>query len=188
MSKNLKEFAKKRFNTELDKLPAREQRVIEHFGDRKPISHDTNREFEEKFTFGQRLADKVAAFGGSWTFIIIFGAILLSWVLLNSFLLARRGDTFDPYPFILLNLFLSMLAAVQAPVILMSQNRQGVKDRLDAAHDYEVNLKAELEILSLHEKLDELRESKWKELLQLQEQQIKLLTRLLKDQDAKFSK
>jgi len=90
--------------------------------------------------------------------LIIFAAILLAWILLNAFLLARRGNTFDPYPYILLNLFLSMLAAVQAPIILMSQNRQSVKDRLDAAHDYEVNLKAELEILSLHEKLDELRD------------------------------
>src|SRR5213082_2346566 len=127
-----------------------------------------------------RLADKVAAFGGSWTFIIIFVAVLLSWVLLNSFILARRGAAFDVYPYILLNLFLSMLAAVQAPVILMSQNRQGVKDRLDAAHDYEVNLKAELEILSLHEKLDELREMKWAGLIGMQQEQIRLLTQLLK--------
>ena len=186
MNKSLKDFAKKHFNAEINTLSNREQRVIEHFGNRKYISHDTNREFETKLTFGQKLADKVAAFGGSWTFIIIFGAILLSWVLLNSFLLARRGATFDPYPYILLNLFLSMLASIQAPVILMSQNRQGVKDRLDAAHDYEVNLKAELEILSLHEKLDELREPKWKELIQLQEEQIKLLTQLLKERAAKF--
>jgi uncharacterized membrane protein len=187
MNKNLQDFAKKRLNADLDALPAREQRVLEHFNERKHISHDTNREFETKLTFGQKLADKVAAFGGSWTFIILFGAILLSWVLLNSFLLARRGDTFDPYPYILLNLFLSMLAAIQAPVILMSQNRQGVKDRFDAAHDYEVNLKAELEILSLHEKLDELRELKWKELIEMQEEQIKLLTQLLKERDAKVS-
>jgi uncharacterized membrane protein len=187
MNKELKEFAKKRFNAEISALSTREQRVIEHFGDRKYISHDTNREFETKLTFGQILADKVAAFGGSWTFIIIFAAILLSWVLLNSFLLARRGNTFDPYPYILLNLFLSMLAAIQAPVILMSQNRQEMKDRLDAAHDYEVNLKAELEILSLHEKLDELRELKWKELIQMQQEQIELLTRLVKERDARVS-
>ena len=187
MNKKLQDFVKKRFDADLSALPAREQHIIEHFDERKHISRDTNREFETNLTFGQKLADKVAAFGGSWTFIIIFGAILLSWVLLNSFLLARRGDTFDPYPYILLNLFLSMLAAIQAPVILMSQNRQGVKDRIDAAHDYEVNLKAELEILSLHEKLDELRELKWKELIQMQEEQIKLLTRLLKARDAKIS-
>ncbi|HMF57725.1 MAG TPA: DUF1003 domain-containing protein [Pyrinomonadaceae bacterium] len=184
MNNHLRDIAKKRFNANLDTLPEHEQRVVQHFGDRQHVSHDTNLEFEKKLTFGQRLADKVAMFGGSWTFIIIFGAILLAWILLNAFLLARRGNTFDPYPYILLNLFLSMLAAVQAPVILMSQNRQGVKDRLDAAHDYEVNLKAELEILSLHEKIDELREMKWAELLQIQEEQIRLLTQLLKERIA----
>lgn len=181
MNNHLRDIAKKRFNTDLNALPEHEQRVVQHFGDRQHVSHDTNLEFDKKLTFGQRLADRVAMFGGSWTFIIIFVAILLAWVLLNAFLLARRGNTFDPYPYILLNLFLSMLAAVQAPVILMSQNRQGVKDRLDAAHDYEVNLKAELEILSLHEKIDELREMKWAGLLQIQEEQIRLLTQLLNE-------
>jgi uncharacterized membrane protein len=154
---------------------------VRHFDERRHISHDTNLEFEQKLTFGQRLADKVAAFGGSWTFIIIFAAVLLAWVLVNTLILARQGNSFDPYPYILLNLFLSMLAAVQAPVILMSQNRQGVKDRLDAAHDYEVNLKAELEILSLHEKIDELREMKWAELIEMQQEQIGLLTQLIKE-------
>jgi uncharacterized membrane protein len=181
MNNHLRDFVKKRFKVSLDALPEREHRVVQHFGERLPISHDTNLEFEKKLTFGQRLADQVAAFGGSWTFIIIFAAILLSWVVLNTLILARHSASFDPYPYILLNLFLSMLASVQAPVILMSQNRQGVKDRLDAAHDYEVNLKAELEILSLHEKIDELREMKWAELLQLQEEQIRLLTQLLKE-------
>ena len=181
MNNHLRDFAKKRFNVELEALPEREQRVVQHFGERLPISRDTGQEFENKLTFGQRLADKVATFGGSWTFIIIFAGILLSWVLLNTFLLARRGDSFDPYPYILLNLFLSMLAAVQAPIILMSQNRQSIKDRLDAAHDYEVNLKAELEILSLHEKIDELREKNWTELMLMQQEQIQLLTQLLKE-------
>ena len=181
MKNHLRDFVKKRFNTDLDALPEREQRVVKHYNERLPISRNTNQEFETTLTFGQRLADKVATFGGSWTFIIIFGAILLSWVLLNSFLLARHHDSFDPYPYILLNLFLSMLAAIQAPIILMSQNRQSVKDRLDAAHDYEVNLKAELEILGLHEKIDELRESKWTELITMQQEQIRLLTQLLKE-------
>jgi uncharacterized membrane protein len=184
MNNHLRDFVKKRFKVGLDALPEREHRVVQHFSDRLHISHDTNLEFEKKLTFGQRLADKVAAFGGSWTFIIIFAAILLTWVLLNTLILARHSNSFDPYPYILLNLFLSMLAAVQAPVILMSQNRQGVKDRLDAAHDYEVNLKAELEILSLHEKIDELREMKWSGLLQIQEEQIRLLTQLLKERGA----
>jgi uncharacterized membrane protein len=181
MNNHLRDFAKKRFNVDLDALPEPEQRVIHHYGERLHISRNTNREFEKKLTFGQRLADKVATFGGSWMFILIFAAILLSWVLLNSFILVRRGDSFDPYPYILLNLFLSMLAAIQAPVILMSQSRQAAKDRVDAAHDYEVNLKAELEILSLHEKLDELSEKKWVELILLQQEQIQLLTQLLKE-------
>jgi uncharacterized membrane protein len=181
MNKHLRDFAKQRFHVDLDALPEPEQRVIHHYGERRHISRDTNREFEKKLTFGQRLADKVATFGGSWMFIIIFAAILLAWVLLNSFILVRRGDSFDPYPYILLNLFLSMLAAIQAPVILMSQSRQAAKDRVDAAHDYEVNLKAELEILSLHEKLDELSEKKWVELILLQQEQIQLLTQLLKE-------
>jgi uncharacterized membrane protein len=181
MNNYLRDLTKKRFKVSLDALPERERHVVQHFGDRLHISHDTNLEFEKKLTLGQRLADKVAAFGGSWTFIIIFAAILFGWVLLNTVILARRSASFDPYPYILLNLFLSMLAAAQAPVILMSQNRQTLKDRLDAAHDYEVNLKAELEILSLHEKIDELREMKWAELITMQQEQIRLLTHLVKE-------
>jgi uncharacterized membrane protein len=187
MNNHLRDFVKKRFKVSLDGLPEREYRVVQHFGERLHISHDTNVEFEKKLTVGQRLADKVAAFGGSWTFIIIFAAILLAWVLLNTLILARQSASFDPYPYILLNLFLSMLAAVQAPVILMSQNRQGVKDRLAAAHDYEVNLKAELEILSLHEKIDELREMKWAELIAMQQEQIRLLIEVLKDRESLHS-
>lgn len=98
----------------------------------------------------------MAVFGGSWTFILLFGAVLLAWIALNSLILARIAKPFDPYPFIFLNLVLSALAALQAPVIMMSQNRQAARDRLDARHDYEVNLKAELEILAPHEKLDAL--------------------------------
>ncbi len=187
MKDHLRDLAKKQFNKDIDALPEREQLILKHYADRLPISHDTNLEYESALTFGQRLADNVAKFGGSWTFIIIFGLILLAWVGLNAYLLARNSQTFDPYPYILLNLFLSMLAAIQAPVILMSQNRQSIKDRLDAAHDYQVNLKAELEILSLHEKLDELRESKWTELIKIQQEQIGLLTQLLKERGVKFN-
>jgi uncharacterized membrane protein len=179
MNNQLKDLAKKVFNAGVDGLSERERHVLHHVAERLHISRNTNRQFDEKLTFGQRLADRVAAFGGSWTFILIFGAILLTWVLLNSYILTRRGATFDPYPYILLNLFLSMIAALQAPVIMMSQNRQSLKDRLDAAHDYEVNLKAELEILALHEKLDSLREHQWAELILMQQEQIRLLTRLL---------
>lgn len=184
MKNHLQHFARKRYDTDLDALPEREKKVIQHYEERLPISHNTNQEFETKLTFGQRLADNVATFGGSWTFLIIFGTILLSWVLLNSFILARRNDAFDPYPYILLNLFLSMLASIQAPIILMSQRRQSLKDRLDAEHDYEVNLKAELEILGLHEKLDELRENKWTDLIIMQQEQIRLLTQLLEQSEA----
>jgi len=179
VNNQLRELAKKLFKVDPESLPEREHRVVRHFSERRHISRNTNQEFEKKLTMGQQLADKVAGFGGSWTFIIIFATILLCWVVLNSVILVRQSASFDPYPYILLNLFLSMLAAVQAPVILMSQNRQGVKDRLDAAHDYEVNLKAELEILSLHEKIDELREMKWSELITMQQEQIRLLTKLL---------
>jgi uncharacterized membrane protein len=109
-------------------------------------------------TFGERVADAVARFGGSWTFLSSFAAVLLSWVLVNTVLVwGRRGEPFDPYPFILLNLLLSMLAAVQAPVIMMSQNRQDAKDRIRSELDYQVNLKAELGIIQLHEKFDDLR-------------------------------
>ncbi|RZJ26936.1 MAG: DUF1003 domain-containing protein, partial [Haliea sp.] len=123
--------------------------------------------------------DAVASFGGSWTFIMLFGITLVAWVVLNSLILVRYGRSFDPYPYILLNLFLSMLASIQAPIILMSQNRQAQKDRQVAAHDYEVNLKAELEIMLLHEKVDLLREGQWGELLAIQQEQIRLMTQLL---------
>lgn len=181
--KHVSAFARHRFNVDPEKLPEREQKIIKHYEDRLPISHNTNQEFDANLSFGQKLADKVATFGGSWTFIIIFGAILLSWVLLNSVILVSRNGAFDPYPYILLNLFLSMLASIQAPIILMSQRRQAIKDRLDAEHDYEVNLKAEFEILGLHEKVDELRENKWTELIMIQQEQIRLLTQLLKQNE-----
>lgn len=137
------------------------------------MARDVHKEFEGALTFGQRLADKVAEFGGSWTFIIIFMAILLGWCGLNTFILLNRA--FDPYPYIFLNLVLSTIAAVQAPLIMMSQNRQTTKDRLVAQHDYEVNMKAELEIMSLHEKMDDLRLKQFAELMQVQEKQMEML-------------
>jgi uncharacterized membrane protein len=134
------------------------------------ITENINAQFHGELTLGQRLADQVAAFGGSWTFIILFGIVLAAWVLLNSWMLPHP-DIFDPYPFIFLNLILSMLAAIQAPVIMMSQNRQTSKDRLAAANDYEVNLKAELEIMTLHEKIDDLRINRFETLLEKQNTQ-----------------
>jgi len=119
---------------------------------RNPAARNVNIEAEDRLTFGERIADKVATFGGSWTFILSFATVMVTWVIVNSVILARRA--FDPFPYILLNLFLSMLAAIQAPVIMMSQNRQAAKDRLKADIQYDVNLKAELEIAQLHQKVD----------------------------------
>ena len=156
MPHSVKELASKFLQTGYDDLAEREKHVIHHMEKRAVISEDVNEQFHENLTFGQRLADQVAAFGGSWAFIILFGATLAAWVLLNTWVLTDR-NTFDPYPFIFLNLILSMLAAVQAPVIMMSQNRQTSKDRLAQENDYQVNLKAELDIMNLHEKIDNLR-------------------------------
>jgi uncharacterized membrane protein len=162
-----------------DTLDERAQKVARHMAVRQTIARDVAKDFDSRPSRGQRAADAVASFGGSWTFVGLFAAAMLLWVGLNAWLLARRGSTFDPYPYILLNLFLSMLAAIQAPIILMSQNRQSEKDRLSAEHDYEVNLKAELEIMLLHEKVDALRHTQWQELLNMQQEQLKLLASLL---------
>ncbi|MCI1002836.1 DUF1003 domain-containing protein [Ochrobactrum sp. C6C9] len=159
-----------------DTLTAREQSVLARLSERQTIARDVNRSYDEKLTYGQRLADKVAEFGGSWTFIILFALVLVAWVAANSIVAAFA---FDPYPFIFLNLVLSMLAAVQAPIIMMSQNRQAARDRLDAAHDYEVNLKAEIEIMALHEKFDQLRSNELKALIEKQQEQLEILTSLL---------
>lgn len=170
--------AQKLFGKTFEQLDDSAQKVTHHLAARTHIARDTGKDYAAKASLGQRAADAVAAFGGSWTFIGLFGATMFVWILLNSFVLLHYDKTFDPYPYILLNLVLSMLAAIQAPVILMSQNRQAEKDRLNAKHDYEVNLKAELEIMLLHEKLDALREQQWNTLLDIQKEQLALLTRL----------
>lgn len=145
--------------------------VEQSIAERRTISRSLP-EIDDDMTFGQRAADAVARFGGSWAFIALFAVVLASWVGLNSWFLLRDGHKpFDPFPYILLNLVLSMLAAIQAPVILMSQNRQGEKDRMTALHDYEVNLKAELEIMALHQKMDEFK----LHLLDIQQEQLRLL-------------
>jgi uncharacterized membrane protein len=138
--------------TQISRLGDRERRILSKILRRKPIARDVVAEYQERLSFGDRLADRIASFGGSWAFIAIFLTTMACWMLYN----ADRPGGFDPYPFILLNLVLSCLAALQAPIIMMSQNRMSAKDRIDARHDYEVNLKAELEIESLHLKLDEL--------------------------------
>ena len=171
--------AEELMNTAYDTMDERTQKVARHITERKHISKNTAVIHDDAKTTGQRAADAVAKFGGSWTFIILFGVVLVCWVILNSFILANYNKAFDPYPYILLNLFLSMLASIQAPIILMSQNRQAELDRINAEHDYEVNLKAELEIMLLHEKVDLLREGQWGELLAIQKQQLQLLSDLM---------
>lgn len=154
-------------------LSSLEEAVIDTLKEQELISRNVEAEFDRKLTFGERLADHVADFGGSWRFIMIFGAILFAWIILNSVFLLRRP--FDPYPYILLNLVLSCLAAMQAPIIMMSQNRQEDKDRLRSQHDYQVNLKAEIEIRQLHIKMDQLINNSWQRLLEIQQIQTELL-------------
>ena len=180
MIKKPEDIAEKLLGARFETLDERAQKVARHVAGRKHIARNTATETDTGSTFGQRAADAVARFGGSWTFIMLFATILIVWIGVNTIALSgSAGKTFDPYPYILLNLFLSMLAAVQAPIILMSQNRQAEKDRRSAEHDYEVNLKAELEIMLLHEKVDLLREAQWGELLAIQKQQLELLASLI---------
>ena len=147
-------------------LTEAEREVLAGMIERRTVTEDLNLNFERERTFGERVADSVAAFGGSWRFIGLFGVFMAVWIVLNS---EWPRAPFDPYPYILLNLLLSMLAAMQAPVIMMSQNRQAAKDRADMANDYQVNLKAEIGIMSLHEKLDRILAERVDLLLQQQQ-------------------
>ncbi len=157
MEPEVTQLARQLLDNGLAGLSEREQRIILRVAKRRHVSRDMNSVLEQQQTFGERLADRVAQFGGSWTFITVFMGMLVAWVVVNTVVLTRFGGAFDPYPYIFLNLILSMVAALQAPVILMSQNRQAARDRLAASLDYEVNLKAEMEIMALHEKLDRIR-------------------------------
>lgn len=157
MQVTVADLAKRWFKRNSDKLTEAETRVLQSTVDQRALSKDLNAVEASTQSTGDRIADGIARIGGSWAFILGFLAFLAMWIAMNVWLLGR--DSFDPYPFIFLNLVLSMVAAIQAPVIMMSQNRQSERDRLDAAHDYEVNLKAEIEIMALHEKLDEMRHS-----------------------------
>jgi len=150
-----------------------ELQVIESLREHELITENVNIEYEQQETVGNHVADRVASFGGSWTFIIIFGLVIMVWITFNSILFLLKP--FDPFPYILLNLVLSCLAAIQAPVIMMSQNRQESKDRIRAEHDYRVNLKAELEIRHLHSKFDLLLTHQWQRLLEIQQLQTDLL-------------
>ena len=161
-----------------DAASDRKRRILKHIAERTVVSRDMSQAGVEKEAFGAWLADKVAEFGGSWTFIMIFMGFLVFWATLNTVILITGA--LDPYPFIFLNLLLSMLAALQAPIIMMSQNRQSAKDRAAAQHDYEVNLKAELEIMALHEKIDHMRNDQIGQILAKHEEQIKMLTDLVR--------
>jgi uncharacterized membrane protein len=162
---------------EYTKISDLERNLVTKIARRGQVAKKVNDEFDQEMTVGERIADRVAQFGGSWTFILMFGGILFFWVSINSISLILH-QPFDPYPYILLNLVLSMLAALQAPVIMMSQNRQAAKDRLQAQNDYEINLMAEMEIRDLHDKLDGLRLKAWHELWQMQQHQIQMLEAL----------
>ena len=151
----MRELAERYLDESVESLEEQERHVLARFYARKPVSRDASDLADEQATFADRLADKVAAVGGSWSFIISFAVVLLAWMLVNTDILSRWGLAFDPYPYIFLNLMLSTLAAIQAPIIMMSQNRQAAKDRLAARLDFEVNLRAELEILNLHSKIDD---------------------------------
>ncbi|MHC2018939.1 DUF1003 domain-containing protein [Methylobacterium sp. CM6247] len=160
----------------LEGLSERERRVILHIAKRRHVSQDVNRVLVENQAFGERLADRVAQLGGSWGFILVFTGMLVAWVLVNTVVLARSG-AFDPYPYFFLNLILSMVAALQAPVILMSQNRQAARDRMAAGLDYEINLKAEVEIMALHDKLDHIRMERLEGMLATQSTQIEAIAK-----------
>jgi uncharacterized membrane protein len=176
----LEQYRAKKFvgylEAEYRKLSDIEHAVVSKITRRGRVSQAVHQDFHSGMTFGQRVADRVARFGGSWPFIGIFGGVLVVWMLVNAWILAQHP--FDPYPFILLNLVLSTLAALQAPVIMMSQNRQAEKDRVHAQQDYEINLMAEIEIRDLHDKMDSLRFKQWHELWHIQKRQIELLEHL----------
>ncbi len=171
-----KDYVKEVLEEEIGELSALDQEVVESLEQHEILSSDIEKQFEKKLTFGERLSDHIAEFGGSWKFLISFGTILLIWIAINGVILVTRA--FDPYPFILLNLILSCLAAVQAPVIMMSQNRAEARDRLRAENDYKINLKAELEIRHLHEKIDHLLRKQYNRLFEIQQIQIELLQEL----------
>lgn len=162
-----------------------EQEVLRSIQDHELLVMNVDKEFEKSWSYGESLADAMARFGGSWTFLLCFGAFLALWIVVNALVLGLHPP--DPYPFILLNLILSCLAAIQAPIIMMSQNRQEAKDRLRSQHDYRINLKAELEIRHLHEKLDHLLSHQWGRLVQIQELQLDLLSAILGENSSKHT-
>ncbi len=170
------EYVRQLMERDLGELDELEQAVVKSLGDNALLSENLNEEYERSITRGDRLADKVAEFGGSWRFIIWFGILLGTWIALNS--LMFLWQPFDPYPFILLNLLLSSLAAIQAPIIMMSQNRQEDRDRIRAENDYQVNLKAEMEIRMIKERLDHLLHAEMRRFMEIQQIQMDMLQEL----------
>jgi uncharacterized membrane protein len=168
-------YVLERLEQERGELSEVEAQVARHAGDHVAVAESLELEFARSQTRGQRIADLVATWGGSWPFVIGFLVVLVLWIAGNA---ALAAGAFDPYPFILLNLVLSCLAALQAPIIMMSQNRRAERDRIEADLDFKTNLKAELEIASLHEKLDHLLHSQFARMVELQEVQLELLQEL----------
>ncbi len=164
--------------SERGELTSLDKEVLDSLKNNETISEDVSKEYSAALTFGQKLSDRISAFGGSWKFINTFLIILIFWIILNSFILIN--SKFDPYPFILLNLVLSCIAALQAPVIMMSQNRQESRDRMRSENDYKINLKSELEIRQLHLKIDHLLTNQWERMVEIQDIQISLMEELRK--------
>jgi uncharacterized membrane protein len=176
LSRYRADYVESLLESERGEVTSLEREVLSSLREHELLATNVDAEFEKEWTLGERLADRLATFGGSWTFLVCFGVFLVIWILMNSAVLYWRP--IDPYPFILLNLMLSCIAAIQAPVIMMSQNRQEAKDRLRSQHDYQVNLKAELEIRQLHEKLDHLLSHQWERLVEIQQIQLEMLSQL----------
>jgi uncharacterized membrane protein len=172
------EYVEDALKEEVGDLTHLEEEVVTSMKEQETLTENLNLTFEKSVTFGQRVADQVASFGGSWSFILTFGLVLVIWIAINSISILTRP--FDPYPYILLNLLLSCLAALQAPIIMMSQNRMEARDRLRSENDYQVNLKAELEIRHLHEKIDVLLKHQWQKLLEIQQIQMDFMKELVR--------
>jgi uncharacterized membrane protein len=167
------DYVSEMLTRERGELTQLEEDVVQSLADHEILAEDIEAEFAEHRTFGEQASDRLASFGGSWTFIVLFFAILLVWMAFNIVMVTQAQ--FDPYPFILLNLVLSCIAAIQAPIIMMSQKRQEAKDRLRSENDYRVNLKAELEIRHLHEKMDHILTRQWERLAEMQQLQLEIM-------------
>jgi uncharacterized membrane protein len=178
-----RQYVREMIEKEVGELSALEHEVLDSIKNAEILAKNIEPEIDEKITFGQKISDKIASFGGSWPFIILFFIFLSLWIALNMYF--AIGKSFDPYPFILLNLILSCIASIQAPVIMMSQRRQETRDRSRSEHDYQVNLKAELEIRQLHEKLDHLIVHQMQRVIEIQEIQTEFLEEIIEKLDHK---